>query len=118
MVNGERMEHYPFTSFYSLVGLGLFYIAMIQGLQAWMRNRKEFTNLRSFTIVHNILMTLGSLAMFLGITYELALIWSRYNYDPSLAVCDTDEVLRTPGVDFWFYIFYMSKYVEYIDNIC
>eukprot|EP01103_Thecamoeba_quadrilineata_P000802 TRINITY_DN10704_c0_g1_i1.p1 TRINITY_DN10704_c0_g1~~TRINITY_DN10704_c0_g1_i1.p1 ORF type:complete len:255 (-),score=30.54 TRINITY_DN10704_c0_g1_i1:146-868(-) len=111
------MEAYPFTSFYALVGLGVFYLVMIKALQYWMRNRPEFTNLRTFTVVHNILMTIASLIMFVGVAYELAIVWSVHDWDPTLAFCDPDNVLRTPGVDFWFYVFFLSKFVEYTDTV-
>jgi len=82
-----------------------------------MKDRPEFTNLKTFTIIHNAVMSILSLVMFLGLAYELAVAWSQYGWDLHLAYCDPLNVLRTPGVDFWFYIFYLSKFYEYIDTI-
>jgi len=111
------METYPLTSAYALFGLGFFYLAMIKCLQLWMKDRPEFTNLKTFTIFHNWFMSIASLVMFVGITYELGVAWSRHNWDYSLIYCDPHMYLRTWGVDFWFYVFYLSKFYEYIDTI-
>lgn len=53
-------------------------------------------------------MTLFSAYACYGTTAVLLRNWASNNYDPLLLVCDPDLLLYK-GMQYWFYIFYLSK---------
>lgn len=54
--------------------------------------------------------------MFLGLAKELVINWSAAGWDPNLLVCDPELKLQK-NMELIIYIFYLSKYWEYVDTI-
>jgi len=71
-------------------------------------------NINFITIPHNLIMCIYSLYAFVG---TLSVMIDNNNTAPrSTLVCDPQK-LQQRGMDYWFYTFYLSKYVEYFDTI-
>jgi hypothetical protein len=85
--------------------------------------QKEYQNLKGsykpfninfITIPHNFIMCIYSLYAWIGVLCVMiennknAPIWTLW--------CDPNK-LQKRGIDYWFYTFYLSKFVEYIDTI-
>eukprot|EP01114_Cavostelium_apophysatum_P019906 TRINITY_DN653_c0_g1_i1.p1 TRINITY_DN653_c0_g1~~TRINITY_DN653_c0_g1_i1.p1 ORF type:complete len:295 (+),score=60.71 TRINITY_DN653_c0_g1_i1:151-1035(+) len=104
----------PFSHFQIPVFMSLFYLATLFTLQVWMKNKKPFV-LKSFTFVHNVILTVLSLAMFVGTTYGAILKYRAQGFWAGL-VCEQEaEPIRGP-LYYWSYIFYLSKFYELIDS--
>lgn len=100
-------------------------------LQHWMRNRTAYQtgpDLRGFTLivfVHNLVTSVGSLAMLIGIIH--ALVNATLHYPPSTAgwfgiFCDKSELLLDgtkagSTLGYWSYIYYLSKFYEMGDTV-
>jgi len=97
------------------VSAAVLYLVTILGLQRLMRDRKPF-NLNRFAIVHNFILFVGSLFVLCAASYHL--IPQFMKRGAFSVVCDADGVLFVKGpVNYWFYIFYVSKVVEFIDTL-
>jgi hypothetical protein len=71
-------------------------------------------NINFITIPHNLIMCLYSLYSFVGVSIVM---WENNKTAPlSSLVCDTHREQKR-GMDYWFYAFYLSKFVEYLDTI-
>eukprot|EP01133_Synstelium_polycarpum_P009124 gene9124-10700_t len=101
----------PFSSVYSPALATIAYLAIVFGLQSYMTNRKEF-KLHWLCVVHNLFLSLLSLTMLVGIVVPL--IRNPASTSLYAAAC----TLNTAGqMDFWYYVFYLSKVYEFLDTI-
>lgn len=73
----EKINHFQYTPghmFFSsptlTLGISGGYLAVVGLLWLWMKDRKPF-QLQYFTLVHNLIMTVASLIMFIGMTSSL-----------------------------------------------
>eukprot|EP01135_Chromosphaera_perkinsii_P009856 Nk52_evm1s1930 gene=Nk52_evmTU1s1930 len=107
----------PLTSWQALVGMGAGYVVFITLLERVMKNRAAFS-CQFAVMLHNTFLALASLVMFLGVTKNLVTNMGLAKWDFTLLVCDEKHVLDdTKRMDMWNYIFYMSKYFEFIDTV-
>ena len=95
--------------------MAVFYVVFINGLEKIMKKREAF-GCQFAVMLHNSFLAIASLVMFLGVLKHLALNWNDEKWDSSLLFCDKTQALSS-RMDMWFYIFYMSKYFEFIDTL-
>lgn len=88
--------------------LGLYIVPVI------LKDRPAY-RLSGWVAAHNLLLCVWSLIMFVAITYYIALWALRGGF--FRIVCDPDELLATGPHVFWYYIFYISKYYEFLDTL-
>jgi len=79
-----------------------------------MKDREPY-KLTAVVAAHNLLLCLWSLVMFLAIAYYIAgWAWSGGLYR---IVCDPGNLLGKGPHMFWYYIFYLSKFYEFLDTL-
>lgn len=90
------------------------YLVATWALSAVMASREAF-GLRWVTAGHNLLLSFGSLAMFLGTAVEL---WRRYSESGAVEwfFCEETSVRAEGPLFFWSYVYYLSKYYEMLDT--
>lgn len=108
-------EDAPLMSFEGLAGMAALYLVIKFGGEAYMRDRKPFDT-KFAAMVSNALLAVGSLWMFLGFAYHLVNNWAAAGWDMNLLICDPQLKLQK-GMELFTYIFYLSKYWEYVDTI-
>ncbi|CAE8623799.1 unnamed protein product [Polarella glacialis] len=93
----------------------LIYLVIVGVLTQLMKSRPAF-EFKSFTVFHNMVLSLGSLAMFVGTILELQ---SRFRSSGSLEwfFCESMTARADGALYFWSYIYYLSKYYEMIDTV-
>eukprot|EP00484_Ammonia_sp_Unknown_P027681 CAMPEP_0197036936 /NCGR_PEP_ID=MMETSP1384-20130603/14280_1 /TAXON_ID=29189 /ORGANISM="Ammonia sp." /LENGTH=269 /DNA_ID=CAMNT_0042467171 /DNA_START=82 /DNA_END=891 /DNA_ORIENTATION=+ len=93
------------------------YLCVIVVLSSWMRKRKAAYRLVHFSRIHNLILCAWSAVMFVGnvvsLSRHVAANASRMKAqhlvtDPNLEIYNL--------LQFWFYIYYLSKYYELIDT--
>ncbi|KAM9994204.1 hypothetical protein ACTFIZ_005525 [Dictyostelium cf. discoideum] len=101
----------PFSNILFPIVCSFGYLALIYGLQIFMKNKKEI-KLHGFAMFHNLFLCLLSLLMFLGIVIPMA----KYSFPQGLynTIC---KPIDSGLVQFSYYIFYLSKVYEFIDTI-
>jgi len=82
-------------------------------LQSIKANYKPF-NINFITITHNFIMCIYSLYAFIGVV--CVMLENNKTAPITTLVCDPKK-LQKKDMDYWFYTFYLSKYVEYLDTI-
>lgn len=104
-----------FSEFHQPVLAVVFYLVTIYSLQWLMKNRAPF-KLKGLAIVHNFILAVGSLVMFLAMAYHLSP--NFFNKGAASVLCDADGENFVKGpVNWWFYVFYFSKIYEFLDTI-
>jgi len=89
------------------------YETMQKDYQAAKKDYKPF-NINFITIPHNFIMCLYSLYAFVGALFVM--IENNKTAPLSTLICDKEEKQQR-GMEYWFYTFYLSKFVEYLDTI-
>lgn len=79
-----------------------------------MKNRKAF-DLKWFNFLHNAFLCLLSLAMTVGIIYEVVKDSLANGFHHSY--CDEKGDLTSNRIYVWIFIFYVSKYYEFLDTV-
>lgn len=92
----------------------LVYLCVIFGLQRVMRGRPAM-KLRTFALVHNVILCLLSLAMAVGTLVEVLIVISRSG--PFSVVCDNNGSAMGGRLGAWMYLFYLSKFYELLDTL-
>ena len=105
----------PLSHVYYPLGAVAVYYVVIFALQAFMKNR-ERVNVKWIVFVHNTLLLLWSVVMFLGIVsvaLPLGLAKGPYHL-----LCNPDDSMLAGGrLTFFMYIYYLSKFIELIDTV-
>eukprot|EP00741_Cyanophora_paradoxa_P023777 tig00021621_g22966.t1 len=93
------------------------YFVTIFGLQFLMKTRKTGFGLVYCTALHNLVLCLWSLAMFVGLAYEMVQRATKAN-SVSAIFCEPigSEAGRGP-IFYWIYIYYLSKFYELFDTV-
>jgi len=109
----------PFSDYVSVISASVFYLIVILVLKEVMKNSDKKFNLTSFVVFHNFFLCGLSLAMLLGVAYELGLIISTLNKEDLVEVffCDSRKILLEGRHVTWYYLFMLSKIYEFIDTI-
>ena len=92
---------------------GVCYVAVIMLLNAVM---KQGFATKPLQAVHNLILCLGSLAMFAGTLLETV---RRSNEEGSARwlFCEDVKTEARGGLWFWSYVYYLSKYYELLDTV-
>ena len=91
-----------------------FYLVVVLLLSFGMKDAKAF-ELGTAAVVHNLLLSVGSLIMLLGTVLELHRRWSSSgSFD--WFFCEAATESNGP-LFFWSYIYYLSKYYEMFDTV-
>jgi fatty acid elongase 3 len=106
----------PLSDWSSVIGGVSLYLFTIFGLKKWMEDKKKF-DLKWVVIVHNFFLSALSLTMMIGMLYEILNKFITSNYDVKCLLCDPNQQLTTGKQIGWFYIFFLSKYYEFLDTI-
>jgi len=104
----------PFSQFQVPLVASLVYLVLLYGLQAFMKDRKALT-LKYVTLVHNIILTCLSTVMFLGAAYGAYIKYQTQGFFAGL-VCEQEPQPIHGWLFYWSYIFYLSKYYEFVDS--
>eukprot|EP01130_Rhizamoeba_saxonica_P010822 TRINITY_DN445_c0_g1_i1.p1 TRINITY_DN445_c0_g1~~TRINITY_DN445_c0_g1_i1.p1 ORF type:complete len:305 (+),score=26.31 TRINITY_DN445_c0_g1_i1:96-917(+) len=89
------------------------YVLVISLFKLYMKDKPPMV-LKGITLVHNLILSVWSLAMFLGITYGALERGLKYGFFSLL--CDSDPQPMQGHLAYWCYIYYISKYYELIDT--
>ncbi|KCV68713.1 hypothetical protein H696_05001 [Fonticula alba] len=91
------------------------YVLMLIFLPMVMKNRQPL-NLKWVMVIHNWILSTGSLVMTIGMLKEVAL-YALKNPQWVHLTCDPNYTHRaSTNLFFWYYIFYLSKMYEFIDT--
>jgi len=82
-------------------------------MRQFMRDRPAY-DLRLFRIVHNSVLCFGSFIMVLGIVTELVRAYFEGGMEALL--CDVNGVQLRGNLYNWYYIFFLSKFYEFVDT--
>jgi len=103
----------PLTSINWAIALCTGYLVSVYALREFMKDRKPM-DLFYPRVLHNIILCLGSLAMFVGCVKEALAVFQKGGVEPLL--CDSKATALTDPMLFWVYMFYVSKFYEFIDT--
>ena len=106
-------EFPPFTPFWPIPIVVVFYLASIYLLQRWMKNRDEI-KLPRLLAAHNFFLTAMSAVLAIGSGYEaLRMFWNHGLFEVYCGSFVDDEDIRMAR---WCVAFYLSKYYELLDT--
>jgi len=108
--------NWPFTSYPPMITTVITYLLVIFSLREYMKNRKRF-ELTALVPLHNLFLSTLSLVMLVGASYELLKFLRTSEQPTSDLFCDTDHKLIDHPINYWMYIFYLSKYYELFDTV-
>jgi len=103
----------PFSTITAPVVFCVSYLVLIFVLKYFMKNREKY-DLFWIRVVHNFILTLGSLLLFLGAVKESFLVYEKYGSESLF--CDRNSRQKEGNLYFWYYIFFLSKFYEFIDT--
>jgi fatty acid elongase 3 len=100
------------------------YLVMYFLLKAFMKKRTAFSHplLTAFIVLHNGILSLGSLSLLIGVAYEVFRQFTTTNASFEVLYCDENAIsclntVRAGPINFYFWIFYLSKYYELLDTM-
>merc|ERR1712048_566177 len=91
------------------------YLVLVWAISSWMTSREQF-NLRATTVIHNLLLSLGSLAILLGVIRELQQRFALSG-DIQWFFCEDLTTEAIGPLFFWSYVYYISKFYEMVDTL-
>ncbi len=105
----------PFSTYeYPLIAIAAYILMVIIGPKI-MNNFSKPIKMTTFTILHNYFLCFLSIAMVGGqvaATYNLL----SQGYEVSDLLCDPKGLTLKGSFNFWTYVFYLSKFYEFIDT--
>lgn len=105
----------PFSSWKVPLIASTSYLLGVFLLQKFMKGRNRISATFIGTI-HNLIMFTLSVVCFFGILYGALKEWSEHGLE--VLYCDSQRKTGSKGtLYFWLYVFYLSKFYEYIDTI-
>jgi len=106
----------PLAKWEFVIGGVVVYLTLIFFLKKWMENKPRYE--LTFVIpVHNFLLCGVSFIMMYGMMIQVFLIFKKNNYSLTTILCDPEGKLAVGPQIGWFYIFFLSKYYEFLDTI-
>eukprot|EP01128_Nolandella_sp_AFSM9_P002765 TRINITY_DN13148_c0_g1_i1.p1 TRINITY_DN13148_c0_g1~~TRINITY_DN13148_c0_g1_i1.p1 ORF type:complete len:279 (-),score=68.12 TRINITY_DN13148_c0_g1_i1:138-974(-) len=110
----KPVETLPLTSFSSFLMIATTYF-ILTAIGCWLMKGKRF-NVILLSTPWNIFMTLFSAYACIGTSLLLYNNLKAANFEWILLLCDP-ELKLYGGMTYWIYIFYLSKYWEYVDTL-
>jgi fatty acid elongase 3 len=104
----------PFSGVHSIVIGLIVYFASIVTLKKTVGDKFKNVNFRYITAFHNFTIFLLSVFMFVGTFLQIISRLSNNGFH--VAFCDPTSSLENGGMSFWLYVFYLSKYYEFLDT--
>lgn len=105
----------PFSSWQTPILASTGYLIGVYLLRKFMAG-KQRVSATFIGAVHNFIMFVLSVACFFGIGYGFYKEWQEYGLE--VLYCDSKRLTGHTGtLYFWLYVFYLSKFYEYIDTI-
>ena len=95
---------------------GIAYLIVV-AVVFFMTQSHERYELKEITIAHNLFLCLWSLAMFLGVSYGMYVSSLESGFYSSLLCAPPQENNLTGPLGYWLYVYYLSKYYEFLDTI-
>lgn len=103
----------PIYDFSSVLCFILGYLITIR-LSTWfMQSRKPFA-LKRITTLHNLFLFALSLVMFVGVIVNVLETFQYGSWDSIF--CGANRNFRSGRLQFWYYVFYLSKPYEFVDT--
>lgn len=106
----------PFTTWTSMGAAIVAYLVTLGVLRMYMANRKRL-ELTWIVPLHNFFLSALSLVMGVASIYYLYQIFSTSSDAGNDFFCDTNRRMIKSPYNFWFYVFYLSKYYELLDTV-
>jgi len=104
----------PLSEWQWPVVLCLSYLISVYALRKYMENKKPW-DLFTVRVIHNAFLCLASLVMMAGCIKETIVIFQHRGLEGLL--CDSTGFASTStNADLWYYLFYVSKFYEFIDT--
>lgn len=103
----------PLSSLQIIIITWLIYFGGIILIQNFMKYRPKGFSLRYTAAVHNLILCLWSLIMFLGVSWEIFLLWQNGGFNK--VYCDSTSISKG-RLYYWIYIYYLSKFYELFDT--
>jgi len=106
-----------FFSFEAVVWVVTSYLICIRLAVAYMKQEVKPFQLKYISAIHNFFLFALSIVMFLGVMTNVIYLYF-YRPDNTLhdMLCDTKDYLLTGKLNFWIYVFYLSKPYEFVDT--
>ncbi|GJP40529.1 hypothetical protein CLOM_g201 [Closterium sp. NIES-68] len=118
-----KVDETPVSNLVLMLCTCMGYVAFILGLK-WYRTKHKMApvNLGLLPAIHNLILCLWSLAMFLGIIHAMLLDSEINKYNTGMGkytwlLCFPSTVKPVGYLWFWSYIYYLSKYYELLDTV-
>jgi len=89
------------------------YLATMGMLYSYMQGKKAL-DLYYLRVSHNLFLSFGSFIMLVGVIRAMFVVFQKGGLDAML--CDEPRLQLKGSLYFWYYIFYMSKFYEFIDT--
>eukprot|EP01128_Nolandella_sp_AFSM9_P007490 TRINITY_DN4119_c0_g1_i1.p1 TRINITY_DN4119_c0_g1~~TRINITY_DN4119_c0_g1_i1.p1 ORF type:complete len:520 (-),score=92.10 TRINITY_DN4119_c0_g1_i1:93-1652(-) len=111
---------FALTEYNTMLAISGAYLVLLGIFSFFMRHRRNATPPKPLwvfpiSLTQNFLMFAYSLYAFIGTTLTLYKNWKSVGFDIITPFCDVNDVMRQ-DMDFWFYTFYLSKFLEYVDS--
>jgi len=103
----------PLSEWQWPVSLCLCYLLSVYGLRKYMENKKTW-DLYTVRVIHNAFLSLASLIMMVGCIKEALIIFQNRGLEGLL--CNSTQFALTTNADLWYYLFYLTKFYEFIDT--
>jgi len=103
----------PLSNWYWPVCLCIGYLISIFFLSLWMKNKKPW-DLYYLRVAHNAFLCFSSFVMFAGCIQETMNLF-QIGYMEAL-LCDSGSIAHSTNIYLWYYLFYLSKFYEFIDT--
>ncbi|KAF2074078.1 hypothetical protein CYY_004607 [Polysphondylium violaceum] len=73
-------------------------------------------SLQGFSALHNLILCIWSLGMFVGICYDLFLLFTQTEHGVNALFCSPKANPFSGRVFYWHYMYFVSKFYEFIDT--
>lgn len=73
-------------------------------------------NVKIISVTQNLFMTIYSLWALIGTSLVLYQEWKKAGFSLTVPFCDPQHRFQK-AMDFWFYTFYLSKFLEFVDTV-
>ncbi|CAI5465945.1 unnamed protein product [Closterium sp. Yama58-4] len=118
-----KVDETPVSNLALMLCTCIGYVTFILGLK-WFRTKNKMApvNLGYLPAIHNLILCLWSLAMFLGTIHAMLLDSEINKYDTGMGkytwlLCFPSTVKPVGYLWFWSYVYYLSKYYELLDTV-